>query len=305
MFVDTEEEFDWAAPFSREARSVESIAALPDMHRRFAERRIAPCYLCDYPVVADKTAAETLRTLIADGQATVGAQLHPWVNPPYDEEPSALLSFAGNLPPSLEAAKLDRLTETITEALGVPPLAFRAGRYGIGPCTLALLAERGYRVDTSMRALHDYSDAGGPDFRAIGSGSFRAGGLIEVPLTTIYTGVWRRAGARWSRVAGMVPRGHGLLARAGLLSRVPLSPEGVSIGEAAEAVRVATGEGERLLTFSFHSPTLVPGNTPYVRDAADLARFHQWWDVMFDLLDRLNVRSASLDQLIAAADRSL
>lgn len=307
VFVDTEEEFDWAAGFSRDSRSVEAVAALPIMHRRFADRGVAPCYLCDYPVVADPTAADILRQLISDGVSAIGAQLHPWVNPPHDEQPSELLSFAGNLPAELEAAKLDRLTAAISKAVGVPPRAFRAGRYGLGPHTLGLLATRGYRIDTSMRALHDYAADGGPDFSAIGNDAFRvsAGGdVIEVPLTTVYTGALRQQGRVLHRIAGKVPRGRGVLARTGLLSRVPLTPEGVDIGEAVAAVRVAVKQNLKLLTFSFHSPSLVPGNTPYVRDDADLARFHNWWSLMLDELERLDVRPIALADLIVSSERA-
>jgi hypothetical protein len=304
VFVDTEEEFDWAAPFSRDARSVTAIAALPAMHARLAERGVAPCYLCDYPVVTDDPAVEVLRGVLADGRSSVGAQLHPWVNPPYDEQLSRLLSFAGNLPPALEAAKLDWLTEAITSAFGAPPRAFRSGRYGVGPATLRLLAERGYRLDTSMRAHHDYSEDGGPDFRGIGAHAFRTEhrGMIELPLSTVFTGALRALGPWLHTAAAQVPRGRGLLAHSGLLSRVPLTPEGVPLAEAREAVRVAIGEGSRLLSFSFHSPSLVPGCTPYVRDAADRMRFDRWWDAMLDLLDRLGVEPISLDGLIEAAD---
>lgn len=303
VFVDTEEEFDWSAPFSREARSVAATAALPAMHRRFAARGVHPCYLCDYPVVADPAAAGVLRELAEEGGA-IGAQLHPWVNPPHEEKLSAWLSFAGNLPPALEAAKLERLTAAITGAVGQPPRIFRAGRYGLGPATIALLAAQGYRVDTSMRAHFDYGGAGGPDYRAIGSAPFRIGGLLELPLTTVFTGRLRRHGAVLHHAAARLPRGPGLLARSGLLSRVPLTPEGVPIAEASEAVRIAVGEGLPLLNFSFHSPSLVPGHTPYVRDAADLARFHRWWDAMLGLLGRLGVQPVSIDELLDAADRA-
>lgn len=303
VFVDTEEEFDWSAPFSRDARSVKTIAALPAMHRRFAEAGVSPCYLCDYPVVADPGAAATLRLLAAEGGA-IGAQLHPWVNPPHLEEPSAHHSFAGNLPHDLEAAKLDRLTAAIRDTIGTAPRAFRAGRYGLGPKTLGLLGARGYRLDTSMRAGFDYGREGGPDFGRIGPAAFRVGRLVELPLTTIYTGALRAHGPALRRAACRMPRGPGILARARLLSRVPLTPEGVPIAEAREAVRIAAREGLPLLNFSFHSPSLVPGHTPYVRDAADLARFLRWWDEMLDLLDRLAIAPIALDELLDAADRA-
>ena len=32
-------------------------------------------------------------------------------------------------------------------------------------------------------------------------------------------------------------------------------------------------EGQRIFNFTYHSPSLAPGNTPYVRDAADLRAF--------------------------------
>lgn len=304
VFVDTEEEFDWSAPFSREARAVTATVAIPEAQRRFADRGVAPVYLADYPIAADERSAAILRAVIADGRSAVGAQLHPWVNPPDEEEVSPAASFAGNLPEALEAAKLDRLTDVITRAVGVRPVAFRAGRYGLGPATLRLLAARGYRLDGSMRSWFDYRADGGPDFAAIGPHAFRpaeADGVIELPPTTLFTGSLRSLGRSLHHAAGGVPFARGALARAGLLSRVPLTPEGVPIEEACEAVRVAVSDDVRVLSLSFHSPSLVPGHTPYVRDAADLAHFWRWWGAIFDTLASLDIQPVTLDELLAAA----
>ena len=102
------------------------------------------------------------------------------------------------------------------------------------------------------------------------------------------------------RALGRIPKGRGLFARAHLLSRIALTPEDMPIADALEAVAVAAGEGLRLLNLSFHSPSLVPGHTPYVRDAADLKRFHDWWTAMLDEFERRGIRNASLDEIIAA-----
>jgi hypothetical protein len=72
------------------------------------------------------------------------------------------------------------------------------------------------------------------------------------------------------------------------------------IVDALEAVAVAAGEGVRLLNLSFHSPSLAPGHTPYVRDAADLKRFHDWWTAMLDEFNRRGIRNASLDEIVVA-----
>ncbi len=304
VFVDTEEEFDWRAPFRHDGWTVDTVAALPAAHARLAARGVESCYLVDYPVATDPAAIDALRAVVAHGHATVGAQLHPWVNPPFDETLSSHSSFAGNLPPALEAAKLDRLTDALTAAIGTRPIVYRAGRYGLGPATLRLLAKRGYRLDSSMRARYDYRAQGGPDYRAIGNHAFHTGpdgAIVELPLTTVFTGRLRSGGQRLHDLAGRFPRGRGLLARTSLLGRVALTPEDMPLADALEAVRVAVGEGVRVLNLSYHSPSLVPGHTPYVRDAADLARFWTWWDAVLDLTDRLGVRPASAHDILTAA----
>lgn len=301
VFVDTEEEFDWHAPLTRDAHGVSAITAVPEAHRRFADRGVPLTFMVDYPIATDPRAIDVLRGALADGVSAVGTQLHAWVNPPFDEVLTPANSYAGNLPAALEAAKLDALTAAITTAFGAAPRAYRAGRYGIGRSTAALLAARGYRLDSSMRARYSYVADGGPDFRAIGNHAFRIGDLIELPLTTVFTGRAARGGSRLYEALGKIPKGRGLFARAGLLSRVALTPEDMPLDDALEAVAVALGEGVRVLNFSFHSPSLVPGNTPYVRDAADLAAFHRWWDTVLGALDRRGVRAASLGDLIAAS----
>ena len=305
--VDTEEEFDWRKPVSRDQRETKAIAAMPAMHRRFAERGVPVTYLVDHPVTGTPAAAEVIRRLLDDGRSAVGTQLHPWVSPPFEEEVNRTNSFAGNLPRELELAKLTVLTEAIEAAFGARPVMYRAGRYGLGPHSLALLAGLGYRIDTSMRSGYDYSNELGPDYSAVPNRAFRTGpgnALVEIPFTTVFTGRLRRAGPPLHGLLGKLPRGRGIASRLGLMSRVALTPEDMPIAEATEAVRVALGEGLPLLNFAFHSPSVEPGHTPYVRDAADLAAFHRWWEVMLDLLDARGVRPVSQAQLVAAIDEA-
>ena len=302
IFVDAEEEFDWTGPFDRNARTVESAAAIPAATRRFAGLGAPLTFLVDHPIATDPKAIEPVRRALEDGVSAVGTQLHPWVNPPFDEEVNLRNSFAGNLPRALEGAKLTVLTAAITDAFGAAPLMYRAGRYGLGSNTLRLLAERGYRIDSSMRSRYDYSAQGGPDYSAIGNDAFTVAGgaLVELPLTTVYTGALRSCGPRLHPVAASVPRLSGVLARTRMLGRVALTPEDMPIEDALEAVRVILGEGLPLLNFSFHSPSLVAGHTPYVRDARDLSAFWHWWDAVLTMLSVRGVRSASQGELIAA-----
>lgn len=298
--VDVEEEFDWSRPFDAHARDVTATAALPAMHARLARHGIVPTYMVDYPVASDPAAAAILRGLMAEG-AEIGAQLHPWVNPPASRE-DKLASFAGNLPPGEEAAKLDALMTAIETAAGHPPRTYRAGRYGLGPATATLLAERGFVADLSMRARFDYRGEGGADYTRVGNAAFRWDrGLVELPVSTVFVGAARRAGPRWHPRLARAPALRGVAARLGLFSRVPLTPEGTSAREAVAAVTAAGSDGERLLQLTFHSPSLVPGHTPYVRDASDLARFHRWWDAVLPALARAGYAPVTMQEVIAAA----
>lgn len=305
--VDTEEEFDWNAPLDRANRATRAMAALPAAHARFAARGIGITYLVDHPVATSPLAVAILRDLMTDGRSAIGAQLHPWVNPPHDEAVSQYNSYLGNLPVTLQATKIDVLTDAIERAFAVAPLIFRAGRYGLGKDTAALLAARGYRIDSSVRAHYDYSPGGGPDYSRVDSHAFRIdsrGEMAELPLTTVYTGRFRRHGRNWHSRLCRIPGGGGIAARLGLLSRIALTPEDMPLADALEAVRVAIDDGVRLLNLSFHSPSVMPGNTPFVRDAAGLAAFHRWWDAVLDLLESRGVRAASHDEILDALDRA-
>ena len=301
VFVDTEEEFDWSGPFRRDQRSTETMAEIGTIHKHFSGHGIRPVYLIDHPVATDPRAVATLRRFQDDGECTIGAHLHPWVNPPHEEQVNALNSFAGNLPMSLERAKIGALTDTIEAAFGHRPTVYRAGRYGVGPNTATILRDLGYRVDVSVRALFDYRDKSGPDFRRMKPFPYRFGGLLEVPLTAAYTGALRAIGGPLYAAAKSMGNAHGLLARTGLLSRVAFTPEGMPLGDVVEALDRLLDDGLQLFSISFHSPSLVPGHTPYVRDAADLARFYAWWDGLFEAAARRGLAPASMEEIEAAA----
>lgn len=303
LVVDTEEEFDWSAPFDRNNRQVSAIAGMRRGHDYFASAGVRPLYVTDYPVVDDAGAREMMAQWVADGTADIGAHLHPWVNPPHEEAVNAANSFAGSLPEPLERAKLTHLRDRLAEAFGKPPLAYRAGRYGIGPHSGQILAELGFRVDTSVRSRFNYTHQHGPDFSGLPLRPYRTGPgkqLLELPLSTAYTGILHRAGDRLFPRIAQHGLACGLLSRTGLLERIPLTPEGVPVAAAIRAVDRLLADGQQLLMFSFHSPTLEAGHTPYVRNQADLAAFYHWWDVMLAHLAARGVKPAHLDEIVAA-----
>ena len=131
--VDTEEEFDWSAPFDRNATGVGHMRRIGELQAVFDRHGIRPVYAVGTPIATTPVSIDALRPIFADGRAIVGTHLHPWVTPPLTEEVSARNSFPGNLDAALEAAKLRTLTDQIADAFGERPTIYKAGRYGAGP----------------------------------------------------------------------------------------------------------------------------------------------------------------------------
>ena len=303
--VDTEEEFDWSKPFDRSGHGLSHVPRLGKFQQFCEGSGVVPVYLIDYPVATDPQTVEVLGDAVRAGRAEVGVQLHPWVSPPHTEQVNEFNSFAGNLNAELERAKFQKLRGTIEDAFGVPPRIYRAGRYGLGPATAGILSETGIAFDTSVRSRFDYSGGGGPDYRQHPLRPYwidRSAGLIELPLTTVFWGVLRQQGDWLYPRLWRAPAMRGVLSRLGMLERIPLTPEGVSSEEAIKGIDIAIDDGLPLLVFSFHSPSLRPGLTPYVHDEEGLDRFYDWWRRIFTYLDRRNVRPAKVSELMSAVE---
>ena len=314
IVVDTEEEFDWSGPFSRHAVATRSIPAQARAHRLYDRLGIVPTYVIDYPVATDPAAVAFLRGLSEAGKAEIGAHLHPWVTPPHLEEVSRRNSYQCNLPPELERAKIEALTAAIEAAFGARPTAFKAGRHGFGPATARALAELGYRVDCSQLPYTDLSADDGPDFRGLPAEPYwldEGRGLLEVPVTIGFFGAAAAAGPRLGRLfdspAAARLRLPGLLARSGLVARSRLTPEGVSAEEQCRLIEALVRRGQRTLSLVYHSPSLEPGHTPYVRTDAELDAFLDTLErVLLFFRDRIGGRFTTLSRVYErrAAERA-
>jgi hypothetical protein len=277
VVVDTEEEFDWGVGFDRSATGVTAMDDIGRFQEVCERSSIRPAYVVDFPIASQEPGFSSLRRFYDEGRAEIGAHLHPWVNPPFEEEVNAQNSYPGNLPETLEKEKLRRLTEEIEKSFGVRPTLYKAGRYGFGPNTLRALTDLGYLVDASFCPAFDFSADGGPDYSAARAEPFWFGpareSILEVPNTGAFVGFLGPFGRRVHRWATRpaLERLHapGILARLGAVNRTFLSPEGHSFDELRRLTLWSLARGLRVFTFSLHSPSMKPGCTPYVRTEAD------------------------------------
>lgn len=305
LTVDTEEEFDWGAPFSRSGFGLGHVRAIPRFQAMCEERGVVPSYLIDYPIASNRDWIELLGGYAADSRAEIGIQLHPWVSPPFSEAVSQHNSYACNLPADLEREKLTTLCETIVANMGVQPDSYRAGRYGAGPSTPDILTDLGVAIDTSVRARFDYRSHHGPDYsrHPVNPYWIKDGQLLELPLTTIFAGALRGIGDLLFGSVFASQSSRSLLARTAMLERIALTPEGIPAAKAIEAIDLALEQGLQILNLSFHSPSLEPGHTPYVRNESDLIAFYDWLESILTHLQHRGVRPTSMAEIKAAAWR--
>jgi len=279
--IDTEED-NWIP--SLEGITVRNIRELPKLAELCASLGVRATYFVTYQVASTPESAAVIRELASDGTAEIGAHLHPWNTPPScGLEPR--ISMLRDYPPEFQRKKLERLLEEFDASIGIRPTSFRAGRFGVGRSVIEALVENGIFIDSSVTPLISWEGDGGPSFldaptrmyRLDGSGEVPTpndeGLVVEVPVTVGFT---RFAPADWPRVARLLAsaRGRGvrlfgLASRLGLFRRVILSPETHSVEDMLLMSRRMIEAGEPYLHLYFHSSSLVPGLSPFVRTEED------------------------------------
>jgi len=305
LTVDTEEEFDWDGPYTPNEHGLDHIGRLRKFQQFCEGIGVSPVYLIDWPVASSPLAVEILGDAVKSGNAEIGIQLHPWVNTPHDETVNPYNSYAGNLPPALEREKFLRLRDKIAEKFDTAPMIYRAGRYGLGPNSAEMLRDAGIAIDTSVRSKFDYRPGHGPNYSKSPLVPYwldTQQSVLELPLTSVFWGVLRKQGDLLQPLLNRYPLLAGALSKLALLERIPLTPEGISSEEALRGIDIAIDDGLPVLVLSFHSPSLVSGNTPYVRTEDDLDQFYDWWRTIFAYLEKRGVTPTSVEEIIKSVE---
>ncbi|ALE15948.1 hypothetical protein AMC99_00640 [Altererythrobacter epoxidivorans] len=301
LTVDTEEEFEWGGAFTKDDHGLSHVAQIRQFQAFCEGLGVVPLYLVDWPIVMNERAVEVIGESVKRGLAEVGVQLHPWVNPPHEEEVNAFNSYAGNLPHDLERAKFLRLRDEIEAKTGVAPLTYRAGRYGLGPNSAQMLMDAGIAIDTSVRSNFDYRAGHGPDYSRHPLEPYWVDTehrLLELPVTSVFWGMLRRQGPVLAPLLAKMPMVGSAFSRLGLLEKIPLTPEGVTAEEALRGLDMAIDDGLPIIVLSFHSPSLAVGHTPYVRTEDDLNELYDWFRQVYAYCERYGVKPTSIAEIM-------
>jgi len=308
--IDTEEEGRWGGGFPREGHSVEHIQELPRLQALFDQYGIRPVYLVDYPIVKSSLSIDIIKNISDDGRCEIGAHVHPWCNPPFDEDNNKYHSYLCNLPLQLQKEKIRILSDQIEKSFGIKPLSFRAGRYGFNDKTLEALESQGYLVDSSVTPYKSWIEDGGPSF--IGApvspyfpatedvnktGAERI--LLELPVSVGFNRINFDIAYKMHEYLSAKPFTFfhmiGIMDRLRILRKVFLTPELFSLDEMVMLSRVFVFKRIPLLVMMFHSTVISPGKTPYVKNEDELEQFYMKLDSYFNFaINKLKLRNCTL-----------
>lgn len=310
--IDTEED-NWGS-FSETGATTRNIAHLVELQERMAKWGARPTYLVNYAPLVATDSVKVLGRLAGTEGVEIGAHCHPWNTPPSTGEGPGR-SMMRDLPEEANDAMIAEVTRRIASELGVAPRTFRAGRWGFGPTVARPLARHGYAIDVSVSPFIDWGPDGGPDYSDAPHRPYRfhpdrplvpdpAGPLLEIPTTVGFVSGDHRSRDRLRRRIQRSPLGRlkaiGILDRLGVLRRRWLSPETASAQDMISLAAACLRTGEPLLGLTFHSCTLLPGVTPFVRDASDRERFMASIEAVLRWAAERSVRFRTLSEAGAA-----
>lgn len=299
--------------------TVENIMTLPQLQSLFNKYGAVPTYLINYPVVSQQRCVVVLSSFLNEGVCEIGTHCHPWNTPPITEELNAKNSMTCNLSYDMLIDKMNCLHKTIENNFHMKPVSFRAGRWALNEDVARCLSELGYLVDTSMSPFVDWSNNFGPNFRDSSIHPFyfkpndigvhnNSGELLELqPIIGFYQSNFKRCDyvqnkiskGRWSKL-----RLLGMLDRLNLLNFHWLSPELSSGEEMVKLSKRFVKSGHDFLNMSFHSTSMLPGKSPFVRDGRELTMFLNKIEIFLQYAVKNNFEFLPLSEAVSLVERN-
>ena len=241
------------------------------LHPLFKQFGAKPTYLFSAEVLHHDASCEVLRNI--NHEAEFGTHLHGEFVEPDAFVPDVTSAFQRDYDVETERLKLTNLTELFCQTFGYAPRSFRAGRFGIGPSSLGLLADLGYAVDSSVTPFMDWASAGAPglSFRSAPSQPYwpdlrhperpraeaQTPDLLEIPVTikASHFGALPLIG-NWIEPRWLRPT------RGNLRQLIAVAKD-----EIADA-RSSGSKRPIILNCMFHNVEVIPGASPYAQSEA-------------------------------------
>ncbi len=301
LTMDVEEEGLFSGRYQRRNPGVRNVAALPVLAPLSDELGFPLTLLCSHAVFADRDACKTLEIMRDRHGAEIGAHLHHWSTPPFENDElccPGTPARTDKVDQELLEARLASLLEAGRAFQGAPLTSFRMGRWDLKSPLFPMLQRHGIRADSSICPLRAY--AGGADHFLAPAHPYWALGqdvpFLEIPITQI-------------PLLGFLPRLWQTLYRGSekrdnfhFLAALSASPFWHSDVVMRSCVRLLRLRGGTVLCVFWHSTEIVAGCSPQVPDEAAMHRvrarilsFFTW------LKEHFPVRGCTLTQIFDEA----
>jgi hypothetical protein len=258
--------------------TLSNIGKLPELQKVFDKYGVKPTYLISYPVATEGNSISILRKIMEDDRCEIGAHLHTWNTPPFEEEKTVKNTMLFNLSKELQFRKLESLHEKIVENFKMEPVTFRSGRWGFDQTVAENIHRLGYMVDTSVSPYLNWKSYHGPDFSnrspmpqivQMGKSGSPDSSILEVPATIGFLqDNYDRCNACLKTISGSALRHFrliGVLDKLNIINKVWLSPESDDAGKMIQLAESIKRNKYPILNMFFHSPSLQHGLTHFTK----------------------------------------
>lgn len=291
-----------------ELTNIEKIPILQSIFDRFG---IKPTYLITYPVATDYKSVSILKKILDNDRCEIASHIHPWNTPPFEEEVDDRNTILCNLPKELQYKKIEALHEKIFKNFGVEPISFRSGRWGYDENVAENILKLNYKVDTSILSFTDWSDIYGPNYSMIFPKTFKYCieknnsqklQLLEVPGTV---GYMNQNFKLCNDIHNFVDKNKlkifmmdGLFDHIQFIKKIWLSPETTNLNHMIKLVNNMVTNGYDLVNMFFHSATLIPGYSPFVKNTDEEKVFIQKIERFIEYISENNLKPIKLSESI-------
>jgi len=304
--IDTEED-NWSDYDSEPVLS--NIGKLTELQNLFDRYRVKPTYLISYPVATDKNSISILRKIMEDDRCEIGAHLHPWNTPPFEEERTPKNTMLFNLDEDLQYRKLESLHAKIVENFQCKPVSFRSGRWGFDPMVARNIHRLGYKVDTSVSPYSSWEKYHGPDFSdrspapqkiPAGKGGAPDSWILEVPATIGFLqDNYDLCNKCLKTISGSALRHFrlvGILDKLKVINKVCLSPEPDSAENMIRLAESMKRNGYQILNMFFHSTSLQHGLNHFTKTKEEAEELTRRIERFLEYAAASNIRSMKLSE---------
>ena len=301
--IDTEADNQW----HEGDLSLNNIKHLPRFQALCEKYGMKPTYLLSHEVAASNL-VDDLKDWQDKNLAEIGAHLHPWTTPPYEENHDYKIhSYPHELDDNQLLIKLKNLTDIISQKFNKLPVSFRAGRWGFDERVAKHLKSLGYKVDCSVtpkinwqKTIGDPQKNGGPDFRFHSVYPHTFEGITEIPMTILFTGIFKKENTRLAKLFLSLP--ESFIKK--VLNKLFFRQRWLRIFDSSSAkdwkliYKSAVKNNLPVMEFMIHSSELMVGGSPYSKTEQQLENIYTQLEEMFKYFKSKNTKNCFLKDLI-------